>query len=94
MQTYNGHVNTHTRIQLGVDPTEQILMSGEYLEQSTLCDRVKSIPKIFLLGGEDYKLRLWSIKSGEMLFENQVMNSIPSVVCWPGNITFLTSFLH
>ncbi|XP_031093468.1 uncharacterized protein LOC115998127 isoform X2 [Ipomoea triloba] len=61
VQSYEGNVNSHTRIQLGVDPSESIVMSG----------------------GEDCYLRLWSIKSGEMLFRNKFMNAIPSVVCWP-----------
>ncbi|XP_027089512.1 uncharacterized protein [Coffea arabica] len=60
VQSYEGYVNSHTRIQLGVDPTERFVMSG----------------------GEDCKMRLWSIKSGEMLFENRFMSSVPSVVCW------------
>ncbi|KZV21647.1 hypothetical protein F511_16353 [Dorcoceras hygrometricum] len=34
-------------------------------------------------GGEDCYLRLWDIKSGELLFKNRFMNSIPSAVCWP-----------
>ncbi|XP_019157859.1 PREDICTED: DDB1- and CUL4-associated factor 4 isoform X2 [Ipomoea nil] len=61
VQSYEGNVNSHTRIQLGVDPSESIVMSG----------------------GEDCYVRLWSIKSGEMLFRNKFMNAIPSVVCWP-----------
>lgn len=39
--------------------------------------------KTLLLGGEDYHLRLWSIKSGELLFDDKFMDSIPSVVRWP-----------
>lgn len=34
-------------------------------------------------GGEDCYIRLWDIKSGEMLFREKFMNSIPSAVCWP-----------
>lgn len=63
VQSYEGNVNSHTRIQLGVDPSEKFVMSG----------------------GEDCKLRIWSIKSGEILFEEKFMNSIPSVVCWQRN---------
>ena len=37
---------------------------------------------IFLLGGEDCNLRLWSIKSGKLLFEDKFCNTIPSTVCW------------
>lgn len=28
VQSYEGHVNSHTRIQLGVDPAERFVMSG------------------------------------------------------------------
>lgn len=28
VQSYEGHVNSHTRIQLGVDPLERFVMSG------------------------------------------------------------------
>ncbi|KAL1830741.1 hypothetical protein ACET3Z_000392 [Daucus carota] len=60
VQSYEGNVNSHTKIQLGVDPSENFVASG----------------------GEDSKLRLWSIKSGELLLEEKFMTSIPSVVCW------------
>ncbi|KAH7522813.1 hypothetical protein JRO89_XSUnG0102600 [Xanthoceras sorbifolium] len=60
VQSYEGHVNSHTRIQLGVDQSERFVMSG----------------------GEDCNLRIWSIKSGELLFEDRFSNSIPSNVCW------------
>ncbi|XP_052203220.1 uncharacterized protein LOC127808690 isoform X2 [Diospyros lotus] len=59
VQCYEGNVNTHTRIQLAVDPDERILMSG----------------------GEDCKIRLWSIKSGHLLFEEKFMNTVPSTMC-------------
>lgn len=62
IQSYEGNVNSHTRIQLGIDPSERFIMSG----------------------GEDCYMRVWSIKSGEMLFEDKFMKSVPSVVCWPG----------
>lgn len=61
IQSYEGNINSHSRIQLGVDPSETIVMSG----------------------GEDYHLRLWSIKSGELLFDDKFMDMIPSVVRWP-----------
>nr|XP_043618271.1 DDB1- and CUL4-associated factor 4-like protein 1 isoform X2 [Erigeron canadensis] len=60
VQLYEGNVNSHTRIQMGVDPSERFLMSG----------------------GEDFYMRMWSIKSGEMLYEDKFMNSVPSVLCW------------
>ncbi|XP_057429811.1 uncharacterized protein LOC130722938 [Lotus japonicus] len=59
VQSYEGHVNSHTCIQLGVDPSERFVMSG----------------------GEDCKLRLWSIKSGELLFEDKFSDSVLSTVC-------------
>ncbi|PIA37643.1 hypothetical protein AQUCO_03000296v1 [Aquilegia coerulea] len=62
IQSYEGHVNSHTRIQLGVDPSERLVMSG----------------------GEDGKVRIWSIKTGELLFGTKVSNSAPTTVCWPG----------
>ncbi|KAG4946374.1 hypothetical protein JHK87_042381 [Glycine soja] len=58
VQCYEGHVNSHTRIQIGVDPSERFVMSG----------------------GEDCKLRLWSIKSGELLFEDKFSDSVISTV--------------
>ncbi|KAL0442284.1 UNVERIFIED_CONTAM: hypothetical protein Slati_1951100 [Sesamum latifolium] len=61
VQSYEGNVNSHTRIELGIDPSEKVVMSG----------------------GEDCYIRLWNIKSGELLFKDRFMNSIPSTVCWP-----------
>ncbi|GFQ00826.1 ddb1- and cul4-associated factor 4 [Phtheirospermum japonicum] len=61
VQSYEGNVNSHTRIDLGVDPSEKVVMSG----------------------GEDCYLRLWNIKSGEMLFKERFMDTVPSAVCWP-----------
>ncbi|KAG8385041.1 hypothetical protein BUALT_Bualt03G0000200 [Buddleja alternifolia] len=61
VQSYEGNVNSHTRIELGVDPSEKVVMSG----------------------GEDCYLRLWDMKSGELLFKDKFINSIPSAVCWP-----------
>ncbi|KAK4399574.1 hypothetical protein Sango_1432900 [Sesamum angolense] len=61
VQSYEGNVNSHTRIELGIDPSEKVVMSG----------------------GEDCYIRLWNIKSGELLFKDRFMNTIPSTVCWP-----------
>ncbi|KAJ4836439.1 hypothetical protein Tsubulata_045151 [Turnera subulata] len=60
IQSYEGHVNSHTRSQLGVDQSEKFLVSG----------------------GGDCNLRLWSITSGEMLFEERIFESFPSTVSW------------
>ncbi|XP_004488222.2 uncharacterized protein [Cicer arietinum] len=60
VQSYEGHMNSHTQIQLGVDPDERYVMSG----------------------GEDCKLRLWSIKSGELLLEDKFSNTVLSTVCY------------
>ncbi|KAB2601735.1 hypothetical protein D8674_002740 [Pyrus ussuriensis x Pyrus communis] len=60
VQSYEGHVNSDTRLLLGVDPSERFVMSGR----------------------EDRNLRLWSIKSGKLLFEDKFCNTIPSTVCW------------
>ncbi|XP_050231926.1 uncharacterized protein LOC126680785 isoform X2 [Mercurialis annua] len=62
IQSYEGHVNSHTRLQFGVDQTERFLMAG----------------------GEDCNLRLWSIKSGELLFEEKISDSVLSTVRWQG----------
>ncbi|KAJ4702743.1 DDB1- and CUL4-associated factor 4-like [Melia azedarach] len=67
IQSYEGHVNSHTRLQLGVDQSERFVMSG----------------------GEDCNLRLWSIKSGELLFEDKFSNSVPSAVCWQRTRRFM-----
>lgn len=53
-------MNSHTRLQLGVDQSERFVMAG----------------------GEDCSLRLWSIKSGKLLFEEKISDSILSTVCW------------
>ncbi|KAK9937262.1 hypothetical protein M0R45_014064 [Rubus argutus] len=55
VQTYEGLVNSHTRLQLGVDPSE----------------------RFFISGGEDCNLRLWNIKSGELLFEDKLTTRSP-----------------
>ncbi|CAI0546222.1 unnamed protein product [Linum tenue] len=60
VQVYEGHVNSHTRLQLKVDPSERFLMAG----------------------GEDCHLRLWSVKSGKLLFDEKVSDAVPSTVCW------------
>ncbi|KAL1834482.1 hypothetical protein ACET3Z_004133 [Daucus carota] len=38
--------------------------------------------KFIMTGGIDKKVRLWSIKSGELLFEKLFMDSTPSQFCW------------
>lgn len=60
VQSYEEHVNSHTRIQLGVDPHERFVMSA----------------------GEDCYVRLWSIKSGELLFEDKFSDTVLSTVCF------------
>lgn len=86
VQSYEGHVNSHTRIHLGVDPAERFVMSGEcYFSDVILvlfnhkCLRIliETIP-----GGQDCNLRLWSIKSGELLFEDKFTNRVLSTVCY------------
>ncbi|KAF8030712.1 hypothetical protein BT93_D0025 [Corymbia citriodora subsp. variegata] len=59
VQCYEGQVNSHTRTQLGTDPSEKFLLSG----------------------GEDCYMRLWSIKSGKLLFEDRFSTSVPLVSC-------------
>ncbi|KAL9245666.1 hypothetical protein vseg_019291 [Gypsophila vaccaria] len=60
VQSYEGHVNTHSHIKLATDASERFVMSG----------------------GEDCKMRIWSIKSGELLFEEKLSSSIPLTSCW------------
>ncbi|XP_068655255.1 uncharacterized protein [Aristolochia californica] len=62
VQSYEGHINTHSHLRMGVDPTESFFMSG----------------------GEDGVLRLWSIKTGELLFESEIPYTVMSTVCWTG----------
>ncbi|GFS44776.1 transducin/WD40 repeat-like superfamily protein [Actinidia rufa] len=88
IQMYEGNVNSHTRIQLGVDPCERIFMSGvlhanECFLLLPVIRNIAHVPILFTLGGEDCNLRTWDIKSGELLFEDKFMNSVPSIVCWP-----------
>lgn len=61
VQSYEGHVNSHNHLQLGVDPSETLLMSG----------------------GEDNYLRIWSIKSGELIFEETFSSYVLATICWP-----------
>ncbi|KAK6916947.1 hypothetical protein RJ641_017698 [Dillenia turbinata] len=61
VQSYEGNVNSHTRLQFAVDPFERFVLSG----------------------GEDCKTRLWSLRSGKMLFEEKISDSICSAVDWP-----------
>ncbi|XP_031285403.1 uncharacterized protein LOC116144088 isoform X2 [Pistacia vera] len=60
IQSYEGHANSHTLLQLAVDQSERFVMAG----------------------GEDCNLRIWSIKSGELLFQEKVSDSAPSTVSW------------
>lgn len=61
VQSYEGHVNTHTQLKLAVNPSETLVMSG----------------------GEDCFMRIWSVKSGELLFEENVTDSVIKTICWP-----------
>ncbi|GAB2248442.1 hypothetical protein Droror1_Dr00008324, partial [Drosera rotundifolia] len=60
VQSYEGHVNSHTRIQLAIDQYERFVASG----------------------GEDGKVRTWSIKSGELLLEDKISNGSIPTACW------------
>ncbi|KAM0943753.1 putative transcription factor WD40-like family [Dioscorea sansibarensis] len=67
VQSYMGHVNSHSHLQLGVDPSESFFMSG----------------------GEDHFLRIWSIKTCELLFAKNFSNAALNSICWSqtGNIS-------
>ncbi|KAL9261529.1 hypothetical protein AKJ16_DCAP01700 [Drosera capensis] len=89
IQSYEGHVNSHTRIQLAVDPYERFVVSGSLRGYITCCiytlhqffgltEPLKSIP----VGGEDGKVRTWSIKSGELLLEDKISNGFIPTACW------------
>ncbi|KAL3833825.1 hypothetical protein ACJIZ3_008561 [Penstemon smallii] len=47
--------------------------------------------KVVMSGGEDCYLRLWNIKSGELLFKERFTNAAPTTVCWPRNRGILSS---
>ncbi|XP_042412941.1 DDB1- and CUL4-associated factor 4-like isoform X2 [Zingiber officinale] len=68
VQSYAGHVNSYTHLQLGVNPSETLVVSG----------------------GEDCFLRIWSIKSGELVFGEKVSNSKLTSICWPKTLTCFT----
>ncbi|XP_021728064.1 DDB1- and CUL4-associated factor 4-like [Chenopodium quinoa] len=63
VQSYEGHVNSHSHIKLATDASERYLMSG----------------------GEDCKVRIWNIKSGEMLFKEKLSSCVPMAACWQGS---------
>ncbi|CAD6221735.1 unnamed protein product [Miscanthus lutarioriparius] len=60
IQSYEGHVNSHTHLPIVVDPSETLLMSG----------------------GEDCTVRIWSIKTGELLFAQSMADRF-TAFCWP-----------
>lgn len=84
VQSYEGHVNSHTQIQLGVDPYERYVMSGGcyFSDISISLTFLFENSDLVISGGEDCKLRIWSIKSGELLLEDKFSNSVLSTVCY------------
>eukprot|EP01018_Ginkgo_biloba_P030729 Gb_10977 [translate_table: standard] len=70
VQSYEGHVNSHTTLQFGVDPTETLLASG----------------------GEDSAIRIWSVKTGELLHTTASASSPVTTVCWPRSGKLRNSF--
>ncbi|KAH1246701.1 V-type proton ATPase subunit a1 [Glycine max] len=62
-------------------PHSRSLLSLEKNFISSLSPRKKKF--VFVIsGGEDCKLRLWSIKSGELLFEDKFSDSVIFIVCY------------
>lgn len=94
VQSYEGHVNSHTRLQLGVDQSERFVMAGLYhfnsfqlLLKAIYFDKgfrtyILLTTNLFFSGGEDCNLRLWSVKSGKLLYEEKISDSVLSTVCW------------
>ncbi|KAG4946655.1 hypothetical protein JHK87_042662 [Glycine soja] len=59
------------------------LMRSEKMTFVQLIIPVESAHRaISYLGGENCKLRLWSIKSGELLFEDKFSDSVIFIVCY------------
>ncbi|KAG6493366.1 hypothetical protein ZIOFF_048349 [Zingiber officinale] len=88
VQSYAGHVNSYTHLQLGVNPSETLVVSGAFHFSlvigayfNALVSR--SVSKKSIPGGEDCFLRIWSIKSGELVFGEKVSNSKLTSICWP-----------
>ncbi|KAJ6846006.1 uncharacterized protein M6B38_278185 [Iris pallida] len=88
VQSYEGHVNSHSNLQLGVNPSETLILSGFLSSCLTLslvfCWAIFTFhrSKKSISGGEDCCVRMWSLKSSELVFEENVSNSIISTVCW------------
>ncbi|KAG0496140.1 hypothetical protein HPP92_000831 [Vanilla planifolia] len=61
IQSYEGNVNSHSRLQLACNPSETLVLSG----------------------GEDCFVRIWSIKTSQLVFEENISNCIMPIVCWP-----------
>jgi WD40 repeat protein len=38
-----------------------------------------------LSGGEDCTIRIWSIKTGELIFAQRVADTLFTALCWPEN---------
>eukprot|EP00249_Psilotum_nudum_P016171 c25694_g1_i1 orf=406-1983(-) len=61
LQSYEGNSNTHSMLQIGVDPTETLLTSG----------------------GEDCTLRIWNVKSGQLLYAIDGFKSPVNTIACP-----------
>ncbi|KAG6490198.1 hypothetical protein ZIOFF_051483 [Zingiber officinale] len=69
VQSYAGHVNSYTHLQLGVNPSETLVVSGAFhfslvIGAYFIALVSRSVSKKSIPGGEDCFLRIWSIKSG------------------------------
>uniref|UniRef100_M4E4B2 Uncharacterized protein n=1 Tax=Brassica campestris TaxID=3711 RepID=M4E4B2_BRACM len=75
VQTYEGHVNSHTRIEFGIDPSERFLMSGG----EDCCTRIWSIKSGQLLSENKFSNSVpsvvcWSAVEGQSELKDSIVH--------------------
>ncbi|GJN24258.1 hypothetical protein PR202_gb11989 [Eleusine coracana subsp. coracana] len=80
IQSYDGHVNSHTHLPLVIDPSETLVMSGLFILNS---HKLVIHVAFFMPGGEDCTVRIWSIKTGELIFAQRVADTLFTALSWP-----------